>query len=101
MIPAGHGHPAHLFYLLLPSLEERSAFIDDLGRRGVNAVFHYVPLHDSVMGRELGYARGDLPVTEDISARLVRLPLYNFMTDEEVGQVINACLDSVWERSRA
>jgi len=101
VIPAGHGHPAHLFYLLLPSLEERSAFIDDLGRRGVNAVFHYVPLHDSVMGRELGYARGDLPVTEDISARLVRLPLYNFMTDEEVGQVINACLDSVWERSRA
>jgi dTDP-4-amino-4,6-dideoxygalactose transaminase len=79
-----------MYYLLLPSRDERNAFIEHLGRRGILAVFHYVPLHLSPMGRRFGGRVGDCRVTEDVSDRLVRLPLYNDMSSEEQGAVIEA-----------
>ena len=54
-----------------------------LKQQGIHAVFHYVPLHTSPMGRTFGYREGDLPVTEDLSGRLLRLPLYYDITEEE------------------
>jgi dTDP-4-amino-4,6-dideoxygalactose transaminase len=88
VIPAHLDQTYHMFYLLLPSLERRQALIAHLRGHGILAVFHYQPLHLSPMGRKLGGKPGDCPVTEDISDRLLRLPFYNDMTDEEQAEVI-------------
>lgn len=66
----------HMFYVLLADREAREGLIRHLKERGILAVFHYVPLHLSPMGRRYGYQDGTLPVTEDLSARLLRLPFY-------------------------
>jgi dTDP-4-amino-4,6-dideoxygalactose transaminase len=76
IIPAGCGHNAHMYYLLLGSLAARTAFIDELARQQIQAVFHYVPLHASPMGRKVGRAAGELPNTAAASERLVRLPFW-------------------------
>lgn len=89
-VPAGREHPAHLFYLLLPSSERREAFLRHLHDRGVEATFHYVPLHLSEMGQRLGAARGDCPVAEDVSVRLARLPMSTDATAAEQDQVVAA-----------
>jgi dTDP-4-amino-4,6-dideoxygalactose transaminase len=78
----------HLFYLLMPSLDARQGLIRHLRDRGVGAVFHYLPLHVSPMGRQFGGRPGDCPVTEDISDRLVRLPLYNDLSPDTQAGVI-------------
>jgi dTDP-4-amino-4,6-dideoxygalactose transaminase len=89
----GHCEPAHhLFHLLMPSGDDRARLIAHLGGRGILAVFHYLPLHLSPMGRRFGGRPGDLPVTEEASERLVRLPLYNGLSDAEQDEVIAAAL---------
>jgi len=80
----------HMFYMLLPDLETRQAFIQHLKDRDILSVFHYVPLHTSDMGLFYGYQAGDLPLTEEYSDRLVRLPFYNSLTDAEQSTVIQA-----------
>jgi dTDP-4-amino-4,6-dideoxygalactose transaminase len=80
----------HLFYVLMPSLEARSRLIERLRERGILAVFHFLPLHLSAMGRDLGGREGQCPVTEDVSDRLLRLPLYNALTEAEQAEVIEA-----------
>lgn len=76
IIPNECVHNAHMYYLLLPSLEARMRFIANMKERGVQAVFHYIPLHSSPAGEQFGRASGNLDVTDDISNRLVRLPLW-------------------------
>jgi dTDP-4-amino-4,6-dideoxygalactose transaminase len=90
VVPADCLDNGHLFYLLLPDESRRDAMLAGLAARGINAVFHYVPLHESPMGAKLGYRRGMLPVTEEMSRRLVRLPTYVSMTDDEQRAVIGA-----------
>lgn len=80
----------HMFYLLLPNLELRQRFISYLRERGIYSVFHYLPLHLSDMGQRFGGREGDMPVTESISDRLVRLPFHNALTSNEQEQVIDA-----------
>lgn len=80
----------HMFYLVLPSLKARQALIEHLRSNNVYAVFHYQPLHLSKMGAHYNGKPGDCPVTEDISDRLLRLPFYNGMTEEEQETVISA-----------
>jgi dTDP-4-amino-4,6-dideoxygalactose transaminase len=95
IVPDDAEHNAHMYYLLLPSRDERNRLIAELGERGVNAVFHYVPLHSSPGGRRYGRAHGSLEVTDELSGRLVRLPLWAGMTDaivERVGDAVNAAL---------
>jgi dTDP-4-amino-4,6-dideoxygalactose transaminase len=89
-VPAHCEQPYHLFYLLLPSLDDRQALIAHLRAAGVCATFHYVPLHLSEMGRRYGGRPGDCPVTEAVSDRLVRLPLFSDLTGEEHARVIRA-----------
>lgn len=89
-VPADREHPAHLFWMLAPSPEQRDRLIDHLRSRRVQAVFHYVPLHSSPAGRRLGRAGGPLEVTDRVSASLVRLPLWAGMTDEMLDQVVAA-----------
>lgn len=77
----------HMFYVLLESGQARSALIDYLRSRGVSAVFHYKPLHVSPMGRKMGFESGMLPVTEDLSERLLRLPFYFSLTEPEIVEI--------------
>ena len=65
-----------MYYLLLPSLGARTAFIEAMNRAGISTVFHYIPLHSSPAGRRFGRASGDLALTVELSERLVRLPLW-------------------------
>jgi dTDP-4-amino-4,6-dideoxygalactose transaminase len=80
----------HMFYLLMPSFECRQALISHLKTQGILSVFHYVPLHLSKMGRKFSAGKGDCPITEDVSSRLLRLPFYNDLTEEEQARVVAA-----------
>jgi dTDP-4-amino-4,6-dideoxygalactose transaminase len=80
----------HLFALLLPTPDARARLIAHLRERGILAVFHYQPLHLSPMGQRFGGRPGDCPVSEDISERLLRLPLYHALSDAEQSEVIDA-----------
>ena len=90
VVPDHCEQPYHMFYLLLPSLDERTALIEHLKARGILSVFHYLPLHLSDMGQQFGGAPGDCPVTEDVSERLLRLPFYNDMTETDLADVVSA-----------
>jgi dTDP-4-amino-4,6-dideoxygalactose transaminase len=81
------------FYIILRDEEIRTKLIYCLKERSILAVFHYVPLHLSAIGRSIGYKEGDLPVTESISKRILRLPLYYDMTIDELQRVIDAIFD--------
>ncbi len=82
----------HMYYMLLPSLEVRTRLIQHLKDRGIHSVFHYLPLHLSDMGKQYGGKEGDCPVTEDISDRLLRLPFFHALTQEEQDQVLAGLL---------
>jgi dTDP-4-amino-4,6-dideoxygalactose transaminase len=90
VVPADRQQSFHLFYLVLPTAGDREALIGHLRARGIQSVFHYLPLHLSPMGRRFGGAPGDCPITESVSERLLRLPFYNDMTDADQESVIEA-----------
>ncbi len=94
VIPDGVIHNAHMYYLLLPDLETRTAFIDGLKAAGIHTVFHYVPLHSAPAGRRYSRTCGDLPVTTSVSERLVRLPLW-IGVEEYQEQIIDAVIAQV------
>lgn len=87
-LPANAQHNAHLYYILLPDKATRDRMLKQLNSAGVNAVFHYIPLHDSPAGMEFGRTHGSLAVTEEMSGRLLRLPLWVGMTAEQRRQVV-------------
>ncbi len=89
IIPEGCQHNAHMYYILLESLERRTDLIDRLQEKGVNTVFHYVPLHSSPAGKKYGRVSGALRNTDELAERLVRLPLWVEMDA--------ACIQSVVE----
>jgi dTDP-4-amino-4,6-dideoxygalactose transaminase len=88
-IPADVHQAYHMYYLLLPDLTSRTAFIEHMKQAGILSVFHYQPLHLSEMGRKFGGKEGDCPVTEEVSDRLVRLPFYNSLEMNEQELVID------------
>ena len=83
----------HMFYLLAADLAERTALIEHLRQAGILAVFHYVPLHSSPFAKSLGLPQSDLPVTDDTSSRLLRLPMYYDLRDREVDEVVGDIFD--------
>jgi dTDP-4-amino-4,6-dideoxygalactose transaminase len=89
-VPAECQQPYHMFYLILPSLECRQALIAHLKDLGILSVFHYVPLHVSTMG--LKFRARECPVAEDVSTRLLRLPFYNDLTQEDQLSIISAIM---------
>jgi dTDP-4-amino-4,6-dideoxygalactose transaminase len=95
VVPAECEHNAHLYYVLTADLDGRTRLLEVLAKHGVNAVFHYVPLHSSPAGRRYGRAHGELPRTDAASDRLVRLPLWVGMTEAHVEQVVAAVQDAV------
>jgi dTDP-4-amino-4,6-dideoxygalactose transaminase len=76
IIPEECDHNAHMYYLLLPDLTRRTAFIERLNQKGIQPVFHYIPLHSSPFGRTVGRWVGEMQNTVESSDRLVRLPLW-------------------------
>jgi dTDP-4-amino-4,6-dideoxygalactose transaminase len=88
--PGTGGANAHIYFVLLPSLGKRTALIERLKSNGISAVFHYVPLHSSPAGLRYGRTAGSLAVTDDISDRLLRLPLWPDMTHDDVQSVIES-----------
>jgi dTDP-4-amino-4,6-dideoxygalactose transaminase len=83
----GCQHNAHMYYLLINSLAERTAFITNMKNHNINCVFHYIPLHSSVYGRKVGRVSGDLWVTDDLADRLVRLPVWIGLKNEQQGVI--------------
>jgi dTDP-4-amino-4,6-dideoxygalactose transaminase len=90
IVPDDRAHNAHIYYLLLGDGIERDSFIGSLDEAGVQAVFHYVPLHSSVAGQRFGRTSGSLGVTDWVAERLVRLPLWTGMTPVERSRVVDA-----------
>jgi dTDP-4-amino-4,6-dideoxygalactose transaminase len=91
VVPDGCAHNAHMFYVLTADGASRDRLLRYLNERGVNAVFHFVPLHDSAAGRRLARAHGPLPNTEQASARLLRLPMWIGLTSADVDRIASAC----------
>jgi len=98
IVPSECRHNGHLYYLLFADLAHRSAVQSFLRRTGIDAVFHYVPLHSSPAGLKFGRAVGPMPVTDGHAARLLRLPVWAGMTDEDVelvtGHVARALVEA-------
>ena len=88
----------HIFYILLRDEITRDGLMAHLKRNGISAVFHYVPLHTSPMGAKLGYRDGDLPMTEDLSGRLLRLPFFPELTAEDQLRVVNCVREFLEQR---
>lgn len=87
IVPSHCEHNAHMFYVLVRDLETRTRVLTDLNASGVNAVFHYVPLHSAPAGLKYGRVSGPMRHTEDLSSRLIRLPLWVGMTEADVDRV--------------
>ncbi len=92
VVPEHCHHNGHMYPILLADPRQRGTVLATLNRRGVNAVFHYVPLHSSPAGVRFGRVHGDLRHTDDVSARLVRLPLWLGMTDAHVEEITGTLL---------
>jgi dTDP-4-amino-4,6-dideoxygalactose transaminase len=90
----------HMFYLILPSPQCRDALITHLKAHGILSVFHYVPLHLSEMGRRFAARATECLVTEDVSARLLRLPFYNDLTESEQSRVVSGISSFAWQTKK-
>jgi len=89
-------HPSHMFYMIMPDFDSRTRFIEWMKSQDITCVFHYLPLHLSTMGRKFGGKEGDCPVTEDISDRLVRLPLFYDLSEKELDRVVDSIKRFSW-----
>ena len=96
-VPDYAAHNAHLFYVLLPDGVARAPVLTDLNNRGVNAIFHYVPLHDSIAGRRYGRTGSAMDVTMDLSSRLIRLPIWVGLQPSDVDRVVGSVSESLMQ----
>jgi len=87
-VPPDCEHPFHMFYLIMPTEADRDAFITYLRSHGIQAVFHYLPLHLSPMGRTLESVAAACPVATDLAGRLVRLPFFTTLDEKRQQRVI-------------
>jgi dTDP-4-amino-4,6-dideoxygalactose transaminase len=95
VVPEGRVPAYHLFHLLMPDAETRSHVMKQMRADGVQATFHYVPLHDSEGGRRFAARPTDCPVTTDVASRLLRLPFHNALTDGEIERVVEVLLGAL------
>jgi len=98
VIPENCRHNAHMYYILLNSLEVRTALIANLNEHGVNAVFHYVPLHSAPAGRKYGRVHGTMVHTEVLADNLLRLPLWIGLDEEQQNSVIYSVAHALAEK---
>ena len=95
VVPEQCSHNAHMYYVLLAPGIERRKVLDALNRHQISAVFHYVPLHSSPAGMRYGRVHGNLTITDSASDRLIRLPLWVGLTDEQQNQVVRVLKDAM------
>ena len=98
IVPAECEHNGHLYYLLLPSLDVRTRVLEALKAQGIHAVFHYVPLDTAPAARRFARTHGTLTVTHDIADRLVRLPLWLGVEDEQP-RIIDTIVQTVLQEA--
>lgn len=99
-LPAGRTSAYHMFHVLLPDRNQRNDVLESLGKAGVRATFHYLPLHSSEAGRSFAARPTACPVSEDVSGRLLRLPFHNNLSPDDVDYVAAAFLSAVSATSR-
>lgn len=92
VVPAGCEQPYHMFYVLLADEQTRNRALDDLQARDIYATFHYVPLHSSPGGRRFAARETECPVTDSVSGRLLRLPFFTNLTEEDAERVVDEFL---------
>src|SRR5215831_17944473 len=88
IVPSDCRSNGHIYYVLMPTAAAQASMLASLRASGIDAVFHYVPLHSSPAGRRFGRVSESLTVTDDVSQRLIRLPLWAGMSDDDVGVVV-------------
>lgn len=96
IVPYECDHNAHMYYILLNSLKERDSLLQFLREKEIHSVFHYIPLHSSPAGVKYARSNGSMSVTKNVSNTVLRLPVYTQLTDEEIGQVVDAI--SAWSK---
>ncbi len=94
-IPNDCVHNGHLYYVLLPSVHDRETVLKNFKMQSINAVFHYIPLHSSPAGIRYGRTHGRLDITDSQSTRLLRLPLFVGLTEEQQNHVVSCLATSV------
>ena len=94
-VPSGRESAYHMFYVLLPDLSRRNDVLEAMRKNGVNATFHYLPLHTSDAGQTFMARPTECPVSEDICGRLLRLPFYNNLSERDLDRAVGAFLGSV------
>lgn len=99
VIPPGCRHNGHIYYILLKNKKMRDEFLNRIQAKGIGCVFHYIPLHSSKAGQAYGQMREPLPVTEDISFRIARLPLWVGLEDQQQ-EVISTIISELQEMNR-
>jgi dTDP-4-amino-4,6-dideoxygalactose transaminase len=95
IVPGDCRHNAHMYYVLLSPEFDRQPILDEFRRNDIGSVFHYVPLHSSPAGQRYARAHGDLAVTDAVSERLIRLPMWVGLTlaqQDKVVEVLNSAL---------
>ena len=95
VIPDGCIHNAHMYYILLPDHQMRDYLLNALKEKGINAIFHYIPLHNSPGGMKYGKLHDSLKVTEEIYNRIVRLPIWVGMEPQQISYVISSVSDTL------
>ena len=95
-VPKECQHNGHIFYIKVKDIEERQSLIEYLKEKGVNAVFHYLPLHSTTAGKKYGRFSGEDRYTTRESERLLRLPMYYGLTQEEIRHVVE-CIYKFYE----
>jgi dTDP-4-amino-4,6-dideoxygalactose transaminase len=100
-VPAHCEQAYHMFYLLLPNVETRTALIKHLKKRDILSVFHYVPLHLSSMGLKFGGRPGQCPVTENVSDRLLRLPMFSALRHSDQDRVLEGVYEFPFPRHKS
>jgi dTDP-4-amino-4,6-dideoxygalactose transaminase len=100
IVPDGCSHNGHMYYLLLPDLERRTSFIGYLKEKGIDAVFHYVPLHNAPAGEKYSHTNAEMGTTLEVSNRLVRLPLWIGM-DNHMNYIIECAINAINDSSSA
>jgi dTDP-4-amino-4,6-dideoxygalactose transaminase len=97
IVPGHCEHNAHMYYVLLPSAPDRARVLERMKAERIWAVFHYVPLHSSDAGRRFGRAHGELPVTDALSDRLLRLPLWMGISERQQQRVVETLTAALGE----
>ena len=95
VVPADCQHNAHMYYVLLAADIDRQAVLDALKSEGIGSVFHYVPLHSSPGGMRYGRVNGNVDITNDLSERLIRLPLWVGLTESQQNKVVSVLKDAI------